>query len=189
MNYRISLLFVVKDYSNDIVLLEQLKKRDARAYEFLYAISRNRLFLLVDSIIHNEDAAKDLVQEFFADLWQHKLYNNVRFSIKSYVYHALRNRALLFLRNEKSYARVIENYISYDFSETTYPLENQELGAAIQQAIEKLPPMAQKVFKMHYLENKKHAEIADLLGISKRTVNNHIDRALKELRTNLKRKL
>jgi RNA polymerase sigma-70 factor (ECF subfamily) len=79
-----------------------------------------------------------------------------------------------------------QSYVPQE-SETHYPLENEELGQIISRAIDRLPKMAGKVFRMQYIDKLTHVEIAEKLGISKYTVSSHMDRALKELRSNLKK--
>ncbi len=178
---------MAKNYLDENVLLRSLKNKDSKAFEYLYNESRNRLFLLVVSIVSDAEVAKDIVQEFFVDFWHHELYNKVRVSVKSYLYTALNSRALMHLRGERSYAKMIDTLTPYDHSATYYPLENEELKKELYKAINKLPPTAQRVFRMHYIEHLSYAEIAGMIGISISTVGNHIDRALKGLRADLKK--
>ena len=175
------------DYSDNAVLLEGLQKNELKAFGYLYRSSRNRLYVLALSIIKNEEAAKDLVQEFFIDLWYHRLFLNVVSSLHSYLYVGVRNRAYKYLEKEKVQNRLKGEFIFQENSDTYYPLENAELKAEIDSAIGNLSPMAAKAFTLHYVENLSHAEIASVLEISRHTVNNHIVRALKELRVKLKR--
>jgi RNA polymerase sigma-70 factor (family 1) len=178
---------MAKNYLNEDILLQSLKNKDSKAFEYLFNDSRNRLFILVVSIVSDPEVAKDIVQEFFIDFWHYELYNKVRVSIKSYLYTALHSRALMHLRGERSYAKMIEVLTPYEYSETHYPLENEELRDQLNKAINKLPPMAQQVFRMHYIEHLPYADISNILGISQSTVGNHIDRALRGLRADLKK--
>jgi RNA polymerase sigma factor (sigma-70 family) len=178
-----------KDYTDDSVLLASLKKQDIKAYEFLYLSSRNRLYVLAESILRDRELARDITHEFLADFWESKLYEKVRFSLKSYLYNALRNRAISHLRGEKAYAKVIEGIAGLEESEAAYPLENADLRVGIETAIQNLPLMARNVFTMHYIQHMSHTEISESLGITRSTVSSHMDRALKQLRAQLKKSL
>lgn len=66
-------------------------------------------------------------------------------------------------------------------------LENQELRREIEAAINKLPPMPARVFRLHYIEKLSYSKIAGILNITPSTISNHMTRALKSLRESLKK--
>jgi RNA polymerase sigma factor (sigma-70 family) len=178
-----------KDYRDDSFLLERLKNHDVKAYEFLYISARKRLLVLAVSIVNDQETAKDLVHEMFEEFWENRAYENIKISLKSYLYNSMRYKALRHVRGQHSYFRVVEDLEALEENDTLFPLENSELKKEIDAAIEKLPTMAGKVFTMHYVQQMTHAEISAQLGIAKSTVSSHIDRALKELRISLKKTL
>jgi len=175
-----------KDYAEYNHLLSRLRSRDISAFDELYKLSRNRLLVLALYITGNEEAAKDLVQEFFIDLWEKALYNNIEGSLKNYLVAAIRNRAIKYQKKQQT-IRPLEGHFPGN-SERSFidHLENEELNNKIEFAIQHLPPMASKVFRLHYQERMSHKQISQLLQISTSTVSSHIDRALKELREVLK---
>lgn len=175
-------------YSDNILLLEGLYRNDLKAFEYLYFHSRNRLYVLALSILHNEDIARDLVQDLFIDLWYFRTFAGITTSLNAYLFQSVRNRAYNYRDKIRTRDRLREAYVP-PTSETRYPLENEELGQLITKAIDKLPRMAGKVFRMQYIDKLTYVEIAAKLGISKYTVSSHMDRALKELRANLKKDL
>jgi RNA polymerase sigma-70 factor (family 1) len=167
-------------------LLVRLKLRDLSAFNELYNISRNRLLVLAFYVIGDEEAAKDLVQEFFIDLWERALYSNIEGSLKNYLISSIRNRAIKYQKKQHTINALTgdlqwsseKNFIDH--------IENEELKNKLEFAIQHLPPMASKVFRLHYQERLSHKEISRILQISTSTVSSHIDRALKELREVLK---
>ena len=175
-------------YSDNMVLLESLRRNDLKAFEYLYLHSRNRLYVLALSILHDEDITRDLIQDFFIDLWYFRTFESITTSLNAYLFQAVRNRAYNFRDKTRTLDKLKQNYTP-SASETKYPLENEELGQIINKAIDRLPNMAGKVFRMQYIDKLTHLEIAEKLGISKYTVSSHMDRALKELRSNLKKNL
>src|SRR5579871_3704939 len=177
-----------ENFTDNEVLLQSLRNNDLKAFEYLYHQSRNRLFVLALSILHDEYAARDLVQDFFIDLWYFRILEKVSISLNAYLFQSIRNRAYNYKEKLRTRDKLKQAYLPPE-EETRYPLENEELGQIINRAIDQLPPMAGKVFKMQYLEKLTHVEIAAALGISKHTVSNHMDRALKGLRSTLKKNL
>jgi RNA polymerase sigma-70 factor (ECF subfamily) len=171
-----------------MVLLESLRRNDLKAFEYLYLHSRNRLFVLALSILHEEDITRDLIQDLFIDLWYFRTFESITTSLNAYLFQSVRNRAYNYRDKMRTQDKLKQNYIP-PVSETHYPLENEELGQIINKAIDRLPTMAGKVFRMQYIGKLSYAEIAQKLGISKYTVSSHMDRALKELRSNLKKNL
>ena len=175
-------------YLDNITLLEGLYRNDLKAFEYLYLHSRNRLYVLALSILHDEDIARDLIQDLFIDLWYFRTFGTITTSLNAYLFQAVRNRAYNYRDKMRTQDKLKQNYVPPG-SETRYPLENEELGQIINKAIERLPTMAGKVFRMQYIDKLTYVEIAEKLGISKYTVSSHMDRALKELRSNLKKNL
>lgn len=175
-------------YSDNMVLLESLRRNDLKAFEYLYLHSRNRLYVLVLSILHDEDITRDLIQDLFIDLWYFRTFESITTSLNAYLFQAARNRAYNFRDKMRTRDKLKEAWLP-PAPETRYPLENEELGQIINTAIDRLPTMAGKVFRMQYIDKLTHVEIAEKLGISKYTVSSHMDRALKELRSNLKKSL
>ncbi len=176
------------NYSDNKTLLQSLGKNDLKAFEYLYQQSRNRLFVLALSILHDEEASRDLVQDFFIDLWYFRVFENITVSLNAYLFQSVRNRAYNSLSKLQTQEKLKQRYQPTE-QETSYPLENEELGQVINRAIDQLPKMAGQVFRMQYIERLTHVEIAQKLGISKHTVSNHMNRALKGLRSTLKKNL
>lgn len=176
------------DYGNDVILLERLKAHDLEAFNYLYNNNRKWLYVLALSIIKDECEAQDLVQDLFIDFWQQTLYKQVTTSIKGYLSNSIKNRAYNFIRNE-GVRKKRENNIPLpnEFILPTYHLENAELKKELTAAMDDLSPAAARVFNLAYLEHRSYHEIAADLAISRNTVMNHMVKALKTLRTRLKK--
>lgn len=169
-------------------LLERLKTSDPDAFGELYVQVRERLFVYALSFLKEEDVAQDLVQEMFVDLWDNRLFEHIHTDLIGYLVRSVRNRSLTYIRQQQNQARLRNEHFG-----TGEPLTEQDaiearsLGEEIEAAIAQLPPMAAKVFRLHYIEKFSYAEIAEQLQISVNTVGNHMARALKGLRGNLKK--
>ncbi|SIO14466.1 RNA polymerase sigma-70 factor [Chitinophaga niabensis] len=178
-----------EDFTDIDALLSRLKMHDLEAFTRLYKLARGRLYILANAIIQDSAAAQDLVQELFMELWERRIYLNIQTSLKAYLIRSVRNKAYNYLDKQGTQARLSREYLRIEQYDTS-PLEKLELAALgqdLERAISKLPPMAAKVFHLHYIEKLSHAAIAEQLQISKHTVSGHIDRALKQLREDLKK--
>ena len=80
---------------------------------------------------------------------------------------------------------VAEEYAPTHLSASHYHFENKELDNTIKQAINNLPEKCKEVFLLSRDEQLKYKEIADKLGISIKTVENHIGKALKILHSSI----
>lgn len=139
--------------------------------------------------------AEDIVQETFLELWKRKDVLDMDGQIQAYLYRLVYNKAINVLKHKKIeneysteveevYKRKIEFY-EPDSNDTIKRLENMELRQEIDEMINQLPDKSRNVFKLSYLHGLKNKEIAETLSISERTVEAHMYKALKFLRSNL----
>lgn len=143
----------------------------------------------------DEDEAEDIIQDVFFELWNRR--DSVEFgdNIKSFLYRSVYTKALNVIKHKNvvdSYsAEEMELYNSRidfyqpDNSDVIQRMENLELRKEINSAINSLPDKCREIFKLSYIYNHTNKEIADALGISLRTVEAHMYKALKFLREKL----
>ena len=156
---------------------------------------KDKLFRLALRITFDRAEAEDIVQDVFVELWNNKSKIDFDDHIKSFLYKSVYTRSINFLKHksvvdsytseEKEFFAQKIAYYNYENSEVMARLENMELKKEILSAINDLPDQSRKVFKMSYLYEMKNKEIADILGISLRTVEAHMYKALKILRVKL----
>ena len=142
------------------------------------------------------DDAEDIVQDVFIGLWNQREHIECGEKIQSFLYRAVYTHALNVLKHrniEDNYCNVMEEihqkrveYYQPDNNEVIQRIENIELKRKIFHTINELPDKCKEVFKLSYLHNMKNKEIADVMGISLRTVEAHMYKALKFLREHLK---
>ncbi|MDD4592925.1 MAG: RNA polymerase sigma-70 factor [Parabacteroides sp.] len=144
----------------------------------------------------DEQAADDLVQDVFTSYWEQKKSIHAD-NIQSFLFKCLQNKCLNFLKHQmveeeyESRVRIAEARIAY-LAETTdnnHVLEqvmNRDLREIIEKSVEKLPPKCAQAFRLCYFHDVDRKEVAELMGISPRTVDGHIQQALNFLREDLK---
>lgn len=141
----------------------------------------------VESVIHDPDAAEDIAQEAFLYLWEGKQRWKAGDSVRALLYRVARSRALNHVRHDRMRARTGPLIEASRSNRRWNPtplqiLEQVELRAALKEAIEALPPRRREVFILGYLNGCRHAEVAQIMGISEHTARNHMSAALADLR-------
>lgn len=147
------------------------------------------LYFYAVKFVQNNEVAKDMVQDAFLGLLDTVGKANIS-NVKSYLYQAVRNNCLNYIKHtyiENSFAefekqRAEREIAFYDSHQT---LVEKELHQQLSEAIAKLPKKYETVFRMSRYEGLKNKEIAEKLGISVRTVETQIHRALVYLRKSL----
>jgi RNA polymerase sigma-70 factor (ECF subfamily) len=170
------------------ILLQRLQAYHLPAFEQLYIHMRNRLYIYALSIIKEEAAAQDIVQELFLTLWEGRQFEHIHTGLVPYLVTAVRNRSLDYLKKEQNRERIRNELALLANGQITSAdqLATRELRAELESAVARLPPMPAKVFQLHYIEKLSYAEIAAMLNISTSTVSNHMVKGLKLLREYLK---
>ena len=145
----------------------------------------NKLYAYAFTIVKNNAEAKDIVQAAFVKLWEKRDEVNLAVAGKAFLYTSVYHLSLNSVRNRK----IREGHhqiISKNHSVTSsYTAEEKETRLRINMAIDALPLRCKEVFCKSRFEGKKYAEIAKELGISIKTVEVQIGKALKLLRENL----
>lgn len=169
--------------------LEKIREGDERSFEALYRAFVPGLCALVARYVHAPDVAEELVQELFLTLWRRRAELEIQGSLTTYLYGAARNRALNWLQREQTASRwrlAIGETLSE--SDRSTPGEHELLGMLdLQEAIEHLPPRCKLIFTLHRQQGMSYGEIAESLGLSVRTVEAQMRRALQLIRTRLGR--
>jgi RNA polymerase sigma-70 factor, ECF subfamily len=178
-----------KDFPDFDQLLLLMKEGDLEAFDLLYRSSRERLYILARTIIPDSPAARDLVQDFFIDFWRQQRFLSIEGGLKTYLVRSILNRAYNYVEKERTRQKLVAAYRPAAALDITVldKLQNDNLGQELEAAISRLPPMAAKVFRLHYQEKRSYAEIAGELKISTSTVGGHMERALRQLREELKK--
>lgn len=160
------------------------------AFEKLFKAFYRPLTVYAMQFIHEQELAEDLVQDLFLHIYEKKAsLNNIELN-NHYLYRAVHNRCV----NNLSYQKLRnENNPQIQEELNTKPENPLEIAEAVEfehkylEILEKLTPQCRKVFEMSRLQGRKNQEIANELGVSKRTVESHISQALKVLRKKLVR--
>lgn len=176
----------MKNEIHEKILVEGIQEHNEKVFDYLFHLYYSSLVVFCEKMVSDRDVAEDIVQGFFVFLWLNSNDIQINQSIKSYFFTSVRNRSFDHLRHQKvkdkAGKRLLEESKTHD--DHNFMLET-ELRQYIDKALDKLPPVCREVFVMNRFEGLRPAEIAEKKGISVRTVEGHIGKALKIMKTEL----
>jgi RNA polymerase sigma-70 factor (ECF subfamily) len=178
------------DGYNDEQLFRLVQDGNEAAFNTIFNRYRRRLYLEAFSRLQDEDEGNDIVQEVFFWLWHKRSSLEVPQCLKAYLVQVARNKCVDLIRKKSSTRDKKQQYTWLaDTHTNNSPIENKELGRQLAHAINNITPASRQAFEQLYLHKKSLKEIADQMDINVQSVKNHIHRALKVLRENLKHSL
>ena len=161
------------------------------SFRFLYDHYYNRLFRQALYYLNNNpDYAQEVVSDVFIALWQsRKVLKNVS-NPDSYIFIALKHAAARYVEKNFNHAHELltENLpdINIADNKSDNDIIEKELRKKYREALNNLPPRCAEVFRLVREEKKKYSEVAEILGISPKTVDNQMNKAVKLLYEQLK---
>ncbi len=169
-------------------LIALLRSGDATAFERVYRSYVVGLCELAYSYLRSREAAEDVVQDLFTWLWAHRHEFRPEHGLRAYLFGAVRNRSLNALRDEATASRASAT-LSHDEDASAATADAElmavDLEAAVRATVEAMPPRCREVFMLLRTQALTYAEVAGILGISPKTVEVHMGRALAILRARL----
>lgn len=167
---------------NDI--LNKIGAGNIEAFEILFLKYQPRLVHFLTGLTHDPEISRDMAQDLFLSLWKERAKLSTIRSFSSYLFQMARftvydyfDRLLVSQKYAKDY--ILKSPDSTSEEELIFVREIQEI---INKTISQMPPQRALVYRMSREEGVLNEEIARQLGISKRTVENHLTAALATLR-------
>jgi|SRR6185437_10597670 len=167
-----------------------MKGSDVIGFEELFKANYVKLCFYANSIVGNIPVSEEIVSDLFTELWE-KQWQIESGPSKAYLYKSVYNRCLNYIKRtkvENAYREYLSKNESKNFFSQipSYAYDEKEIGQEINKAIENLPEQCRNIFLLSRIQNKKYHEIAALLELSPKTVENQMSIALKKLRLALK---
>lgn len=178
----------MQKFKNDPEALLQLAEGNLCAYRFLFDHHFTDLcnFLLI--YLHRKELAEEIALDIFTFVWEKRKSLQIKATFKSFLFASAKNKAISLYRKEHQ-----KIFTSIEASESTMPndsssqftMENNELRDLINEAIFRLPEKSRQIYLLAWEENLSYNEIALQLGLSPKTIENHVGIALRKLRESL----
>lgn len=161
---------------------------DKALFEQLFRAHYAHLCNFARQYVHDEDRAKEITQKVFINLWENREKIDPAKPLQSYLFTSVRNRSLNYIRDRKKYrSRVLDlDIVDREATCAEDFFGAEELQARISAVLDELPEKCRLVFSMSRYQHKKYREISEELGISVKTVEAHMARALRTLKDRLK---
>ncbi len=140
-----------------------------------------------NTFLKDSDEAEDIVQQVFVSLWEKRTQLDIHTSIRAVLYKSVQNACLNKIKHLKVrsiYADELKATSAY--ADSSDSVQVNELHERIQLAMESMPEQCGRIFKMSRFEQLRYQEIADQLGLSVKTIENQMGKALKIVREELK---
>jgi len=171
---------------NESDVLGRLKAGEQDAFESIFKLYYAQLVGVAENMLRERAAAEDAVQDVMVELWRRRESLAVETSIRAYLFRAVRNRALNQIRHQRvaptadpeAAERVATPAADREF-------ETSELKAVLRKAVASLPERCREVFELSRVQGLPYAEIANVMGISIKTVEAQMGKALRTLRVDL----
>jgi RNA polymerase sigma-19 factor, ECF subfamily len=170
------------------VWVKKICEGDAQSFESLFKAYCQNLIYFARRYVFDKQTAENIVQDIFVRIWTNRQNLDSTKSIKTYLFTAVKNESLKYLRRADVENR--NNQIEVDRIEDTENaydrVEQKEIYEDLNEAVNSLPEKCAEIFRMSKFDKLKYSEIADVLNISVKTVETQMGRALEKLRKNLK---
>lgn len=173
---------------SDSDIVNAIRQGQESAFEQMFRTYYERLCRYADTLLKDADEAEEMVQTVFLTIWEKRAELEITLSLKAYLYRAVHNHCL----NRIKHFSVRETHREYSlyfqadgYDSVTEAIQANELEERIERAVSKLPEQCQVVFRMSRFDEMKYQEIADQLGLSVKTIENQIGKALRIMRHEL----
>lgn len=176
-----------ENYDTEEKLQRLFLQDPEQAIEVLFRQHYTGICRSVLRIIPDHNVAEDLAQEVFFELWRKRVRLRINTSFGAYLRRAARNKALNYIRDNRIISDGEDRLPQMPVHAVSVhqQLDADDLQLQIDEAIARLPDRCRIIFTLSRYEDLTYQEIADHLGISIKTVENQISKALRQLRTSL----
>ena len=175
------------EFTEEQILLRALSRGDEKAFEVLFMRYFPRVKRFISGLLQDDITAEDFAQDILLKLWQKREEMAKIENLNAYLYRTSRNAVYQHLRHillVNEYGEKQQENLSRQQNEGAGNIE--ELLLLIQHTVEQMSAQRKRIYEMSRKEGKNNDEIAQLLVINKRTVENHLTQALADIRKMLK---
>jgi RNA polymerase sigma-70 factor (ECF subfamily) len=161
---------------------------DRDAFEQYFRTHFEALANFALGYLNNRDTSVDIVQEVFVNLWKKRDSISPDKNVKSYLFISVKHRCLNYIRDHKKFrSHFLDTEVELEVPvETPDEMERDEVARQIGEALDKLPEKCRQIFELSRFEELKYREIAERLGVSVKTVEAQMSKALKILTRELR---
>lgn len=169
----------------DLYLFKKVKLGDQKSFDLLFHKYYNSLCNYAYLYIKENDLTQEIVADVYLKIWNNRKKIEIQTNLKSYFLKSTHNEVVSYLRKSRLQTVSLDqnNDMNDIFEETPETLLiNKETCNEFGNMIAELPKQARLVFRLHKVDGLTYKQIAEVLELSLKTVDNHMGRALKMMR-------
>jgi len=157
---------------------------EEKAFDYFFRQYYAALCFFAKSILHDEDEAKDVVQDCFLKLWDSQTMIERSASVRSFLYTAVRNKCVDVLRRKKTKQKAELQLIQNNENDSEYfdEVTFAEMIRQLDGYLDELPSKMRHIMKLYYIDGKKYHEIASKINSTPEAVRRQKARALHIIR-------
>jgi RNA polymerase sigma-70 factor (family 1) len=177
---------------NDQILALRLNNNEVKAFDALFHKYSNKLYRFSFSLLKNEEDSKEIVQETFCKIWDKRKELDSGKSVKSFIftisYNLIIDQLRLRLKDEE-YRKFLEQHFRENPFKQGTDMDYETIKKEIDKAVEELPAKRRQIYRLSREKGLSHKKIAAQLDIKEKTVENHINLALRHIKSRLSNEL
>lgn len=162
--------------------IAKIREGDQKAFQSIVYDFSDQLLAFSIGFVRKREIAEEIVSDAFVTLWRQRETILEIHDLKAYLYILVRNASISYLRKMNSRKEIsldtLEEYYTLPITGPETDEITEEILIQVNQAIDQLPPKCKIVFTLAKVQGMKYKEISEVLGISVKTINNHIANAL-----------
>lgn len=162
--------------------IARIKEGDQKVFQTIVFKFSDALLAFSIGFVRKREIAEEIVSDAFVALWHQRFQITEIKDLKAYLYILVRNASISHLRKVNNRREIsletLEDYYTLPITGPETDDITEEILNQINQAIDQLPPKCKIVFTLAKVQGMKYKEISEVLGISVKTINNHIANAL-----------
>lgn len=164
--------------TDDSILLRQIALGDEAAFNQLFRNYWEKVYADAYRRLKDHAEAQDVVQEIFTNIWQNRQWQSIQY-LPAYLHTAVRNRVINAMTKKKlvhAFFGLLDELQEHNAADTN--LLWKEVVQAYEALLATLPPKRQAIFRMRYQQGLSTKDIADQLGIKRKTIQNQLGKAI-----------
>lgn len=174
----------------ELAFIDAIVQRDKKLFEVLYKKYYRQLFAVAYRYVRQQQIAEEIVHDVFITVWNKAEQLNIQYSVKSYLFKAIVNSSLNYIKKEKMDTEKRQVYLSAHLPDDDNVVSDPEetLLNDLEEALELLPAKCREVMYLSRFGKLKQSEIAVQMDISVKTVKNHLTYGFQKLRVHLQKR-
>jgi RNA polymerase sigma-70 factor (family 1) len=160
---------------------------DQKDFRQLVEVNNTYLLQIAINLLKSKELAEEVVSDVFISIWENRHRLKDIQNLKAYMIKCVKNSCINHLRNNRLINHIsIDSFTEFSLSENSNSnSEHQETTDQIHNAIKRLPPRCRLAFLLVKVNNLRYSEVAIIMNISEKTINNHLVSAVKKIKESM----